>query len=75
MKSSLNKEIIKSQLNSGLTKIQIAKNLNISIPTLNKLIKEYELTSKPKINRPDIDADWLITHWVNTSKSLEQLAD
>ena len=34
-----------------------SKNLNISIPTLNKLIKEYELTSKPKINRPDIDAD------------------
>ncbi len=75
MKSSLSKEIIKSQLNTGLTKIQIAKNLNISIPTLNKLIKEYELTSKPKINRPDIDANWLITHWVNTSKSLEQLAE
>lgn len=77
----LDKEILREQLSLGIKKEECAKNLGISKAVFLKLCKENNLplvryknlNSQPK-TRPDIDKQWLIDNWVNTDKSMSQLA-
>lgn len=75
MKPSITKEIIETYLQQDLTKLQISKELNISIPTLNKLIRDYKIPPRCNIIRPDIDREWLIEKWINSPNSLRKLAE
>lgn len=81
----IDKNLITKAIKEQKTKQMLSKELSISIPTLNKICKEYKI-NYPIINwrkgkeilneriRPDIDKEWIINNWVNTPKSLYQLA-
>lgn len=78
------KETIEQILNQTDTKANAAKILNISTTTLRLLAKELGINYKTKSFRkgktlpkqhPEIDKQWLIDNWVNTDKSMRQLAE
>ena len=77
------KETIEQILSQTNTKADAAKILNISTTTLRLLAKELSIDYKTKSFRkgktlpkqhPEIDKQWLIDNWVNTNKSMRQLA-
>lgn len=79
----IEKEVIKDSIHKNSSMRDICKDLNIDIATLKRICSEYNL-ELPRGNarrgktlpviRPDIDKDWLIENWVNTAKSMRQLA-
>lgn len=78
----ISKDIIESEISKNLTLKQSAQNLNTSVDTFKSLCKYHNINwvrkslkniSRPKI-RPDIDKEWLVNNWVNTNKSMHQLA-
>lgn len=77
----IEKKLLKEQLALNISKEKCAKNLGISKDTFLKLCKENNLklercksSYEKHIKRPDIDKQWLIDNWVNTDKSMHQLA-
>jgi len=81
----LNKKDIQNLILKFRCKKDLCKHLNISIYKLNKLLINFNL-KYPRISprkgiedlsrriRPDIHKQWLIDNWVNTNKSIHQLA-
>lgn len=77
------KDYIIKTISNYSTQKETALALNISVDTLRKILREYNISfssyaikrkkSRVKI-RPDIDKEWLILNWVNSSKSMKQLA-
>lgn len=79
-------EIKKEQLEMLLkqkSKNKIAKDFNITVYALNKLIKKFNINyvfnkHDARIivrQNPEINKDWLIKNWVNTNYSIKNLAD
>lgn len=83
-KSNITKEQLENIINSCETKLEAAKQLNITTETLRKYLKLYNLTfntlhwkaGKESSNRQhqEIDKQWLINNWLNTTKSIATLA-
>ena len=73
----ISKENLNNLINKYTCKKQLCEDLNISIPTLNKYLKKYDLIFNfdRKRKYPEIDKDWFILNWINTDKSLYQLAE
>lgn len=79
----IEKETVENSIHKNSSMRDICKDLNIDIATLKRICSEYNL-ELPRGNarrgkilptiRPDIDKDWLIENWVNTAKSMRQLA-
>lgn len=81
----IEKDLIIKAIQENKNKTVLSKELNISVPTLNRICKSYNI-NYPIINfrknkeflneriRPDIDKQWFINNWLNTNKSLYQLA-
>ena len=76
------KEDVQAKL--AANKADAAKRLNISTTKLRLLAKELNIDYKTKSFRkgkvlpnshPEIDKQWLIENWVNTNKSMKQLAE
>ena len=74
IKIRFNKEEILKFLNNNLSKIVFANTLNTSKYILDEHLKYYNIKYSRKI-RPDIDKQWLIDNWVNTSYSIQELAE
>ena len=79
MHKSFTKEEINQAFSTGKLKNEIAKSLEISVPTLVKWCRIYDIDYKnyiPKEKAKDafVTKEWLIDHWINSNKSLPQLA-
>lgn len=83
-KFNISKDYLTSLIMKYPFKSDICQILGINVTTLNRVLREYNLTMK-RVNykkikpegfkfRPDIDRDWLIENWVNTSSSLNELS-
>lgn len=78
---NFNEDVIKQAINQYPNKQDAANSLGISIYILNKYLKKYNIIyegsgswKKPKSRFPEITKDWLINNWINTDKSMYQLA-
>ena len=85
-KIHIDKKLIEDAVSRYKSKKSIADCLGVSIITLNRICAEYGISEmlphrgdairgveRPK-EHPEIDAMWLIDNWVNTPKSVPQLA-
>lgn len=62
-----------------------AKYLNCSVDTLNTYLKKYNIVfprsgpykggDRPNAQHSEITKEWMLTHWVNSPKSMRQLAE
>lgn len=82
------KDISKEEILKAIQKYPIKKEaaafLDISPSHLYKLVRRYNIIyptvswkkgkSLENVKYPFIDKEWMIAHWINTSKSLHQLA-
>lgn len=83
-KKDVSKEEILKAIQKYPIKKEAAASLNVSSSHLRKLAKRYGISyptvswkkgkSLTNIKYPFVDREWMITHWVNTSKSMHQLA-
>lgn len=83
MIKNITPEQIQIELAKKITKHQCAKNLDIDDTTFRKKCKRFGIKYE-KLNarrgkilpqsHPEIDKDWLIKNWVNTTKSMDQLS-
>lgn len=82
----VNREKLEYTISHFTTKSDASSYLGVSIPTYRKLLKENSLVFTPtqeivngevvrKRVRPDIDKQWMLDNWVNTNKSLTDLAN
>jgi len=81
----ITKSILEECIKRNVFKKDTCKELNIPISRLNKYLKMYNLIYPYKNSRagienpnklyPEVNREWLITHWINTTKSLNELAD
>ena len=81
-KISIEKSKIEQLLHQYKYKKIVCKHLGICIDTLNTLINEYGIehqraynTYERVLDHPEINKEWLITNWVNTTKSMRQLSE
>lgn len=84
-KKDIRKEEISKAIKDYPIKKEAATALGISTSLLRRLVKEYNIiyptTSWKKgknlqnIQYPFINKEWMLSHWVNTSKSMRQLAE
>ena len=83
-KINIPKETIEYVIKNFKFKHDAAKYLNIDIATLNRIVKEYNLVypiqnARKGVNgiktHAYIDKQWLIDNWVNTGKSMRELAE
>lgn len=77
----LDKDELCKYLNKGLTKSYVSKCFGVSIETLNKNLKLYNLvfdlygSTKGKNKKESIiDEKWLTENWINTDFSLNELS-
>lgn len=83
LKIILNKQELEEYIKQGYNKKQICEIYHIDIGTLRRILKDYDLTISRRQSernkgikirvRPDIDKQWLIDNWVNTSYSIAYL--
>jgi DNA-binding transcriptional regulator WhiA len=77
----INIEELKNKISQKICVEDLCNYFNVSRGTLKEICIKNNIPSpcrqrllKPTSNHPEINKDWLITNWVNTSKSMAQLA-
>lgn len=81
-KTVIPKAQILDAINNKKQKKELAADLNVSVEIISSNCKDYKIDYPRFYNRPrkhiwknpEIDSEWLIKNWVNTSKSLHTLA-
>lgn len=84
-KVNVEKSLIEEAIKQRITKKQFCSDNNISVDILNARCREYGIQycvcswkkgkEMPWRKYPQVDKQWLIDNWVNTSKSLSELAN
>ena len=71
---NFSREQLEAVIQKYSTKKEMAAALKVSLPTLNRVLKEENLNKSTVLRYPEIDKEWLIEHWQNTDKSICTLA-
>ena len=72
---NLTKDCLQAAINEHRDRKSVANTLQLSLPTLDKYLKQFGLKCLPKVQHPEVDEAWLRQNWVATEDSIHTVAE